>query len=68
MERWRTSSTWVGKGGWWDVDELDALFRRHGLKKRKVDVIRRCIRNRKSGKEMHRVWIQAIYEKESGVC
>ena len=44
------------------------LFRRHGLKKRKVDVIRRCIRNRKSGKEMHRVWIQAIYEKELGVC
>lgn len=47
---------------------MDALFRHHGLKKRKVDVIRRCIRNRKSGKEMHRVWIQAIYEKEWNVC
>lgn len=45
------------------LDELDELFSRHGLKKRKSSFIRRCIRNRKTNKEMHRVWIQSIYEK-----
>ena len=45
------------------IDELDDLFTRHGLKKRKSVYIRRCIRNRKTNKEMHRVWIQSIYEK-----
>ena len=52
-----------------DVDELDALFRRHGLVKVKSDTIRRCIRNRKTNMDMHRVWIQSIYEKvEWSVC
>ena len=45
------------------IDELDELFKRHGLVKVDSKVIRRCIRNRKSNKEMHRVWIQSIYRK-----
>lgn len=46
-----------------DIDELDALFQRHGLRKVKSEYIRRCIRNRRTNAEMHRVWIQSIYEK-----
>ena len=46
-----------------DLDEVDSLFIRHGLKKQKNTTIRRCIRNRKTNCEMHRVWIQSIYEK-----
>lgn len=51
-----------------ELDEVDSLFQRHGLKKRKNVTIRRCIRNRKTNCEMHRVWIQSIYEKVSLVC
>lgn len=51
-----------------DLDEVDDLFQRHGLKKRKNTAIRRCIRNRKTNCEMHRVWIQSIYEKMLIIC
>ena len=51
-----------------DLDEVDDLFQRHGLKKRKNTAIRRCIRNRKTNCEMRRVWIQSIYEKMLIIC
>lgn len=52
-----------------DINELDELFRRHGLVKVKSEYIRRCIRNRRTSMDMHRVWIQSIYEKvECDVC
>ncbi|CBK22535.2 uncharacterized protein [Blastocystis hominis] len=46
-----------------DIDELDALFRRHGLEKIENKYVRRCIRNRKTNTEMHRVWVQCLYRK-----
>ena len=46
-----------------DLDELDELFRRHRLEKVESKYIRRCIRNRKTNSEMHRVWVQSLYRK-----
>ncbi|TIA91669.1 hypothetical protein E3P81_01887 [Wallemia ichthyophaga] len=46
-----------------ELDELDQLFKKHGFDVQHSDTDRRLIINRKEEKKMYRVWQQATYTK-----
>lgn len=49
-----------------DENVLDTILRHAGLVPVEMRRIERKVVNRKEGKEMNRVWLQAVYEKPSG--
>lgn len=49
-----------------DEEVLDAAMAKAGLVCVEARRVRRVVVNRKESKEMHRVWLQAVYEKPAG--